>query len=84
MVFLYMSILVITKNEQEEKVLLAFLEALSYNYQTGVSDEIASDNMIFLEKYSEDIEQADAEIAGGSYVKHADVEQLFHQRRKIR
>lgn len=83
MVFLYMSVLVMTKNEQEEKILLAFLESLGYNYQAGVSDGAAKAGMVFLKKYSEDIEQADAEITSGNYVKQADVEKLFRQRRKV-
>ncbi|WP_285055608.1 hypothetical protein [Pedobacter ginsengisoli] len=72
-----------TKNEQEEKILLTFLETLGYNYQAGVSDEVEKMNAVFLEKYRDDIEQADAEIADGDYVKQADVEKLFRQRRKV-
>ena len=80
---MYMSVLVMTKNEQEEKILLTFLETLGYNYQNGVSDEAEKMNMVFLEKYNEDIEQADAEVADGNYVKQTDVEKLFRQRRKV-
>lgn len=72
-----------TKNEQEEKILLTFLETLGYNYQNGVGEEVEKMNMVFLEKYNEDIEQADEEVGDGNYVKQADVEKLFRQRRKV-
>ena len=72
-----------TKNEQEEKILLTFLETLGYNYQNGVGEEVEKMNMVFLEKYNEDIGQADAEIADGNYIKQTDVEKLFRQRRKV-
>jgi hypothetical protein len=78
-----MSILVMTKNEQEEKILLTFLETLGYNFQAGVSEEVEKMNTVFLEKYNEDIELADAEITDGNYVKQADVEKLLRQRRKV-
>jgi hypothetical protein len=78
-----MSVLVMTKNEQEEKILLAFLDALGYNYQAGVGGEVANLGRVFLEKYTDDIEQADAEISDGNYVKQGEVEKLFRQRRKV-
>ncbi|HMI02476.1 MAG TPA: hypothetical protein VK541_08350 [Pedobacter sp.] len=70
-------------NEQEEKILLTFLETLGYKYQNGVSEEVGKVNTVFLEKYNDDIQQADAEIVDGNYVKQADVEKLFRQRRKV-
>lgn len=72
-----MSILVNTQNEQEEKVLLAFLESLKYEYQANV--EITG---IFLDQYNKDIDAADAEIENGNFVSQNDVEMLFEQRRK--
>jgi hypothetical protein len=72
-----------TKNEQEEKILLTFLETLGYNYQNGVGEEVEKMNMVFLEKYNEDIEQADAEVGDGNYIKQTDVEKLLRQRRKV-
>lgn len=78
-----MSILVITKNEQEEKILLAFLDALGYSYEAGVGAETANVGRVFLEKYTDDIEHADAEISDGNYVKQGEVEKLFRQRRRV-
>lgn len=77
-----MSVLVNTKNEQEEKVLLAFLDSLRYNYQTDIADEDEQINTSFVNEYNAEIDQTDAEIEAGNFVKHNDVEQLFQQRRK--
>lgn len=76
-----MSILVNTQNEQEEKVLLAFLESLRYSYQTNIENEQQL-NEAFLTQYNKDIETADAEIEAGDYVNQNEVEQLFKRRRK--
>ncbi|MEX8546058.1 MAG: hypothetical protein V5804_00525 [Mucilaginibacter sp.] len=78
-----MSVLVNTKNEQEEKVLLAFLNSLHYNYQFGFEAEADPINASFLDQYNNEIDQADSEIEGGDFVKHEDVELLFQQRRKV-
>ena len=76
-----MSILVNTQNEQEEKVLLDFLESLKYEYQANVdNDEQISG--VFLDQYNKDIDAADAEIENGNFVSQSDVEMLFEQRRK--
>jgi flagellar biosynthesis chaperone FliJ len=77
-----MSVLVNTKNEQEEKVLLAFLDSLRYNYQAGVDKNEDELNNAFIDQYNSEIEQADAAIEAGSFVSHEDVEQLFKNRRK--
>jgi len=74
-----MSILVNTRNEQEEKVLLAFLDSLSYKYQSGVKDE--DQIKAYLDEYNEALNQADEEIEAGNYIKHEAVEQLFQKRR---
>jgi hypothetical protein len=77
-----MSVLVNTKNEQEEKVLLAFLDSLRYNYRADVDQSADELNGAFIDGYNTEIEQADAAIEAGSFVSHDDVEQLFKNRRK--
>ncbi|QEC77464.1 hypothetical protein [Mucilaginibacter ginsenosidivorax] len=77
-----MSVLVNTKNEQEEKVLLAFLDSLRYSYQADVDKNADELNSAFIGQYNAEIEQADAAIEAGSFVSHDDVEQLFKNRRK--
>jgi hypothetical protein len=75
-----MSVLGNTKNEQEEKVLLAFLDSLRYNYQVNVHKSADELNCAFIDEYNTEIEQADAAIEAGSFVNHDDVEQLFQIR----
>jgi hypothetical protein len=75
-----MSVLGNTKNEQEEKVLLAFLDSLRYNYQANVHKSADELNSEFIDQYNAEIEQADAAIEAGSFVSHDDVEQLFQIR----
>ena len=77
-----MSVLVNTQNEQEEKVLLAFLDSLRYKYQPGIGDKEDQINAAFLDQYNKELDQADADIEAGNYVSHHDVEQLFQKRRK--
>lgn len=77
-----MSVLVNTQNEQEEKVLLAFLDSLRYNYQSNIGDNHEQINTAFLDQYNKEVDQADAEISAGNFVNHKDVEQLFKDRRK--
>lgn len=77
-----MSVLVNTQNEQEEKVLLAFLDSLRYKYRSDVEDNADQINQVFLDQYNKEIDQADAEIEAGNYVNHQDVEKLFQKRRK--
>ncbi len=77
-----MSVLVKTKTEQEEKVLLAFLNSLQYIYQAGIEGETDQINASFLDQYNLEIDHADSEIECGDFVKHEDVELLFQQRRK--
>ena len=77
-----MNVLVNTQNEQEEKVLLAFLDSLRYKYQSDIGDKEDQINRALLDQYNKEIDQADAEIEAGNYVSHADVEQLFQKRRK--
>lgn len=77
-----MSVLVTTQNEQEEKVLLAFLDSLRYQYQSGIEEKAEQINEAFLNQYNKEIEQADKDIEAGNFVNHSDVEQLFQKRRK--
>ncbi len=76
-----MGVLVNTKNKQEEKVLLAFLDSLHYNYQADIEGE-ADQNNSFIDQYNTEIDQADAEIKNGNFLSHQDIEQFFLQRRK--
>ena len=76
-----MSILVNPHNEQEEKVLVAFLNSLQYDYRSGVAiDEEVSE--AFLDQYNREIDEAEAEIESGDFVEHSEVEKLFASRRK--
>lgn len=73
-----MAILVNTHNELEEKVLIAFLESLKYDYKSGndIEDEA------FLDQYNKEIDDAEAELDAGNYMDHDYVEKLFADRRK--
>ena len=62
-----MSILVNTQNEQEEKVLVAFLESLKYDYQANIDND-EQINSVFLDQYNNDIDSADAEVEKGNFV----------------
>jgi len=77
-----MSILINTQNEQEEKVLLAFLESLNFKFQTI---QEADENLIqseLLKNYNQDLDKADDEIDSGEFLVHTDVEKLLENRRK--
>jgi hypothetical protein len=76
-----MSILVNTHNELEEKVLLAFLDSLRYDYKSN-NNENKEAIEAFLDQYNEELDNAEAEINSGNYVDQNDVEQLFAARRK--
>jgi hypothetical protein len=71
-----MSILVNTYNELEEKVLIAFLDSLRYDYKSGIH----KDTETFLDEYNKEIDEA--EIESGNYADHDFVEKLFADRRK--
>jgi hypothetical protein len=73
-----MSILVNTHNELEEKVLIAFLDSLRYEYKAG-EDEV---NEAFLDEYNKEIDDAEAEIDAGNYFDQDYVEKLFANRRQ--
>jgi abortive infection bacteriophage resistance protein len=78
-----MSVFVNTKNEQEEKVLIAFLDSLNYKYQSDINDAPTEVEAAFLNQYNEEIDKADKEIESGNFISHEDVEQLFEKRRKL-
>ena len=78
-----MSVLVNTRNEQEEKVLLAFLDSLKYKYQHTMEDNTEQITTAFLDRYNKEIDKANAEIEAGDYVSQEEVEQLFEKRRKL-
>lgn len=77
-----MSVIVTTKNKQEEKVLLTFLDSLNYKYESAIKNEDLYLDIAFLNKYNDDLENADREIESGNFVDHDEVEQLFQKRRK--
>lgn len=76
-----MSILVNTRNEQEEKVILAFLDSLAVEYKTEFEeDEQISKN--FISEYNQSLDKADSEIENGNFVNQNDVELFFEKRRQ--
>ena len=78
-----MSVIVNTRNEQEEKILLAFLDSLKYKYQHTIEDNTEQITTAFLDRYNKEIDKANAEIEAGDYVSQEEVEQLFEKRRKL-
>ncbi len=77
-----MSILVNTHNELEEKVLIAFLDSLQYEYKSDMNGKDKKATVAFLDLYNKEIDEAEAEIESGNYVDHDYVEKLFANRRK--
>jgi len=75
-----MAVLVNTQSEQEEKVLLAFLDSLHYNYRSDVDDKIENLTEAFIDQYNKEIDEANAEIENGNYLSHEEVEQFFQRR----
>jgi hypothetical protein len=74
-----MSILVNTISEQEEKVLIAFLDSLAIQYKTDIDDsQLVKD---FVTSYNEDMDKSNAEIEAGNFVNQEDVDLLFRNRR---
>lgn len=65
-----MAILVTPHNEQEEKVLLAFLNSLHYDYSTAEIDitEPADEKRQTLEEYNNEIAEAEAEHRKGNSI----------------
>ncbi|MBV8389693.1 MAG: hypothetical protein JO080_07835 [Mucilaginibacter sp.] len=77
-----MSILVNTHNELEEKVLIAFLNSLKYDYKSDVKGKKEKTDKEFLDQYNQEIDKAETEIESGDYVDQDYVEKLFANRRK--
>lgn len=77
-----MSIIVNTRNEAEEQVLMAFLDRLKYVYHLAEQEDETSLHREFLQTYNQELDDAVAAIENGSFVSHQDVEKLFSERRK--
>ena len=77
-----MSILVNTHNEQEEKVLIDFLNSMKYDYKPDIGSNEEDVMQAFLDQYNKEIDEAEAEIERGDYLTQDQVEQLFADRRK--
>ncbi|RYE29067.1 MAG: hypothetical protein EOP42_15250 [Sphingobacteriaceae bacterium] len=73
-----MNVLVNPKNEQEEKVLLAFLNSLNYKYQ---ADSLIKADASFINQYNAEINLADQEIEAGDFMNQEEVNKLFWNRR---
>ena len=78
-----MTILVHPHNENEQKVLIAFLESLNYDYNADIKEGDDNTMESFLLEYNREIEAAGAEIDAGIYIEHSEVEKLLANRRKI-
>ena len=76
-----MSILVNTISEQEEKILIAFLNSLSIQYKTDIENDQEIVNN-FISHYNQDLDKANTDIEKGNFVSQQDVELLFEKRRK--
>ena len=77
-----MSILVNPHNEQEEKVLLAFLYSMKYDYKPNVGSDENAVMQAFLDQYNKEIDDAEIEIESGDYLNQKQVEELLTNRRK--
>lgn len=77
-----MSILVNIHNEQEEKILLAFLNSLKFDYKVGIPADDEALQKEFIAQYNAEIDAAVTDIDAGNFVSHDDVEKLFADRRK--
>lgn len=69
-----MSILVKTQNKNEEKILLAFLDSLKYQY------EIEIDDLEKVKLYNLEVENADKDIENGNFIVHEEVELILKNR----
>ena len=78
---LFMSILVSPHNEQEEKVLIAFLKSMKYDYKSNIGANEKQVMKAFIDQYNQEIDQAEKEIESGDYLNQDQVEKLFADRR---
>ena len=77
-----MSILIDIQNEQEKKVLIAFLESLNFKFRTlneMDEDQIQSE---FLKDYNDELDKAGKTIDSQDFVSQSEVENLLSERRK--
>jgi hypothetical protein len=74
-----MAILVNPHNAQEEKVLIAFLESLNYEYEAEAGD-MSRDS--FIVQYNQDLQDAERDISNGNFVAQEELESFFAARRK--
>ena len=79
---LIMTIQVYTNTEQDEKVLLEFLESHHYNYKSG-DDDLMNDQG-FLDEYNREIEESEAQIDAGEFYTHEEVKQFLADKKKRR
>lgn len=77
-----MSILVTINSEQEEKVLIAFLNSLKFEYKTTIADQDEEIQSEFLTRYNLELDKAEKEIENGNFVLQSDVEKLLADRRR--
>lgn len=78
-----MAILVTPHNEQEEKVLRAFLDSLKYDYLEEENICIPPPPGVkrqTLEEYNQEIDNAVAEIEAGNYLTHEQVLKEFENK----
>lgn len=68
-----MSILVNTRNEQEEKVILAFLDSLAVEYKTEVEEDWAD----LPEKVIFDVQESINQIENGEGIDHNSVRETY-------
>jgi len=66
----------------QEKVLLAFLNSLKFDYKAGIVADEETMQEEFITQYNSEIGAAVADIDAGNFVLHEDVEKLFADRRK--
>lgn len=77
-----MGIFVNTHTEQEEKVLLAFLDSLKFDYTAMPQEQEGEIQTDFLKRYNQEIDAGVSEIEQGNFVVQEDVEKFFADRRK--
>jgi hypothetical protein len=76
-----MSILISTRDEQEERVLMAFLDSKAISYKTSAGTTLES-HEDFLESYNGELEKADSEIDAGAFLSHTEVAILLGANKK--
>lgn len=81
-----MAILVSPHNEQEEKVLRAFLDSMEYEYSEEEDLDIPAPpgaKRQTIEEYNEELEKAVAEVESGNFITHEEtIKQINSWRKK--